>query len=231
MKDKLASPPFTIRINEKNRHPYYIGNVCFVVMTTNYRTGGIYLPPNDRRHFIAWSDLKKEDRDADYWTEYWRWFQSGGDRHVAAFLAERDLSGFNPKAEPPKTEAWHAMVNASRSSEEMELSSVLEKFGGLAATMTMITNEAISQGFYNLAKWLDEPRNYKAAAARLEDAGYIVIRNPDDARGRWRMKQKDGSTKPRVIYGPSLGKSEDERRDMARVLKDLPEPPKREMPF
>jgi len=36
-------------------------NVCGVVITTNHKTDGIYLPADDRRHYVAWSDLAKED--------------------------------------------------------------------------------------------------------------------------------------------------------------------------
>jgi uncharacterized protein DUF5906 len=225
MKDKLATPPTTIRINEKYRQPFYIPNLLFAVMTTNFQTGGIYLPPNDRRHYVGWSSVKKGDHTKEWWDDYYKWFNSAGDECIAGFLQAYDLSDFNPKAEPLKTEAWHAMVNASRSSEEMELTDVLETFKGGAATLIMIRNEALSLGYQGLADWLDDPRNHKATAARLEDAGYTVIRNPDDERGRWRVLQADGGTRPRVIYGPST-LSTDHRVELARKLKDVEEPKK-----
>ena len=34
-------------------------NVCGVIITTNHKTDGIYLPADDRRHYVAWSDLTK----------------------------------------------------------------------------------------------------------------------------------------------------------------------------
>ncbi len=54
---------------------------------------------------MAWSTLTKEDFDADYWTAFYEWYADGGDGHVAAYLAELDLTGFDPKAPPPKTAA------------------------------------------------------------------------------------------------------------------------------
>ena len=34
-------------------------NVCGVIITTNYKTNGIYLPAEDRRHYVAWSNLNE----------------------------------------------------------------------------------------------------------------------------------------------------------------------------
>jgi hypothetical protein len=44
--------------------------------------------------------LKSSD---DYWRELWRWYENGGFEHVAAYLNEYDLTGFDPKAPPPLT--------------------------------------------------------------------------------------------------------------------------------
>ena len=50
-------------------------------------------------------------------------------RHVAEYLASRDLSGFDPKAPPPKTEAFWEIVNANRAPEDAELADVLDALG------------------------------------------------------------------------------------------------------
>ena len=57
MKIYTASPPDTLRIDEKNLREYNIFNCCGVVIATNYKTDGIYLPSDDRRHYVAWSEL------------------------------------------------------------------------------------------------------------------------------------------------------------------------------
>ena len=62
----------------------------------------MFLPAEDRRHFVAWSDCKKAAFKADYWADFWRWLDNGGDRHVAAYLATLDIFKFNPKAPRPK---------------------------------------------------------------------------------------------------------------------------------
>jgi hypothetical protein len=74
----MAAPPDVLRVDEKNLKEHYVANVCGVIITTNHRTAGIYLPPDDRRHFVVWSASTKEDFDAAYWTRLWRWYADGG---------------------------------------------------------------------------------------------------------------------------------------------------------
>ena len=61
MKSYLASPPETLRCDEKHLREHDILNVCAVVMTTNHKVDGIYLPADDRRHYVAWSDAVLAD--------------------------------------------------------------------------------------------------------------------------------------------------------------------------
>ena len=61
MKAYIAAPPDVLRVDEKNLREHSVFNVCGVVMTTNHKTDGIYLPADDRRHFVAWSE-KHEGR-------------------------------------------------------------------------------------------------------------------------------------------------------------------------
>jgi hypothetical protein len=54
MKAYTAAPPDVLRVDEKNLREYNILNCCGIIITTNHKTDGIYLPPDDRRHFVAW---------------------------------------------------------------------------------------------------------------------------------------------------------------------------------
>ena len=36
-------------------------NCLGLIITTNHKTDGIYLPADDRRHYVAWSLRTKED--------------------------------------------------------------------------------------------------------------------------------------------------------------------------
>jgi hypothetical protein len=126
LKAYTAAPPEVLRVDEKNIREHYIWNVVFVVITTNHKTDGIYLAGDDRRHYVAWSERTKESFAADYWTGLWGYYQDGGFGHVAAYLADLDLGDFEPKAPPPKTEAFWAIVNAGRAPEDAEMADALD---------------------------------------------------------------------------------------------------------
>ena len=66
-KPYTASPPDVLRVDEKNLRDYPVFNVCGVIITTNHKAGGIFLPPDDRRHYVAWSPCRREDFDEGYW--------------------------------------------------------------------------------------------------------------------------------------------------------------------
>jgi hypothetical protein len=106
LKVYTTAPPDVLRVDEKHLREYYIPNCCGIIITTNYKTNGIYLPADDRRHFVAWANLTKEDFEDSYWRDLYCWYDDGGAEHVAAYLASVDLSGFNAKAPPPKTLAF-----------------------------------------------------------------------------------------------------------------------------
>src|SRR6516225_7494141 len=126
MKAYTAAPPDVLRIDEKNLREHSILNCCGVIITTNHKTDGIYLPADDRRHYVAWSECKKEEFDQDYWNKMWRWYEHGGIGHVAAYLSELDISDFYAKAAPPQTAAWLDIVDANAAPEEAELADVLD---------------------------------------------------------------------------------------------------------
>jgi hypothetical protein len=87
-----ASPPEVIRVDEKHLREHYVFNCLGFLITTNYRDG-VFLPAEDRRHYVAWSNVCKADFGPAYWNKIWGWYDSGGRGHVAAYLAGLDLSG------------------------------------------------------------------------------------------------------------------------------------------
>ena len=122
-----AAPPDVLRVDEKHRREHNVFNVCFLILTTNYKTNGIYLPADDRRHHVASSEKTEADFTPGYWNTIWRWYEDGGLSHVAAWLEQRDISGFDPKAPPPKTAAFWAIVDANRAPEDAGLADALDK--------------------------------------------------------------------------------------------------------
>lgn len=113
MKTISATPPDTVWINAKYVPQHYVLNVCRVIYTTNHRYDALYLPPNDRRTYVAWSESKSEDFDSDFWHEFWSWYRSGGLADVVAYLSVHDLTKFDPKAPPPKTPAFWQIVGGT----------------------------------------------------------------------------------------------------------------------
>jgi hypothetical protein len=192
MKTLTAAPPDVLRCDEKNVREYPVFNVTGVVITTNHKADGVFIPPDDRRHFVAWSDRTKDDFDAAYWQALWRWYASGGIANVTAFLRTYDLSSFDAKAPPPKTEAWHEIVNANRAPEDAELADVLDACSWpQALTLDRLVGVAHATGRSPFADFLKDRRNRRAIPHRLETAGYVPVRNPDDKHdGQWRVEGK-----------------------------------------
>ena len=181
-----AAPPDVIRVDEKNLREYAIPNVCGVVITTNYKTNGIYLPGDDRRHFVAWSELSKEDFKEAYWRDLWAWYASGGFGHVAAYLASIDLSDFDAKAPPPVTEAFRAIVAANMAPEDAEMADTLDRLGSPSAvTLLQIREKATS---FEFERWLADRKNQRVIPFRFEQCGYARVHNPTAKSGLWVVK-------------------------------------------
>src|SRR5262249_1756123 len=52
LKVPCAAPPQTLVIDEKNLKEYSIPNCVAIICTSNYKTGGLYLPADDRRFYV-----------------------------------------------------------------------------------------------------------------------------------------------------------------------------------
>jgi hypothetical protein len=193
MKTYTAAPPDVHRIDEKNHQEYYIPNCCGVVITTNYKTDGIHLPADDRRHYVTWSEATPEDFEPGYWPSLYAWYEHGGNEHVAAYLALVDLSDFNPKAPPPKTDAFWEIVNSSRAPENAELADVIDRLGN---PDILTISEVISRSSESFADWLQDRRNSRRIPHRLEDCGYVAVRNNHAKDGLWKV-----AGKRQAIYG------------------------------
>ena len=184
MKAYTAAPPDVLRVDEKNLREYSVLNCCGVIITTNHKADGIYLPADDRRHFVAWSNLEKEDFVADYWTRLWEWYAEGGYRHVAAYLADLDIASFDPKAPPPKTPAFWDIVDANRAPEDAELADALDKIGRPnATTLVRITNVATGE----FEAWIKDRKNRRVVPHRFEKCGYVPVRNDTAQDGLWKI--------------------------------------------
>jgi hypothetical protein len=212
VKAYITNPPETLRCDEKNLREYAIPNVVGVLYTTNTETEAIFLPADDRRHYIALSSLGKEDFSDSYWREFWGWLNSGGDAHVAAYLMTLDLSGFDAKSPPLHTEAFLDAVSAARPNEELELTDTIEKLGN---PWVLTIQKLVEKAEIDFADWLRDRRNSRQIPHRLRACGYVLVRNPDAKDGFWKVQ----GVRQR-IYG-RLDRSAAERLAAARSLAGL----------
>jgi hypothetical protein len=145
-----------------------------------------------RRHFVAWSNATPGDFAEGYWNKIWDWYNAGGDRDVAAFLAGYTITDFDPKAPPPKTLAFWDIVEANSAPEDTELADVLDR---LNYPHVVLLRHVINAADPEFGRWLRERKNRRSIPYRFEKAGYVLVRRPGVDDGLWRV-----TGKKQVIY-------------------------------
>ena len=196
-------------------------NVAGVFYTTNNRFDSIYLPPNDRRTYVAWSEIQSADFVKEFWTEHLGLVQSrraGGRGRLPDGI--RPLE-FDPKAPPTKTEAFWQIVGAGAAPENSELADILDTLGAeerdvewvqanpgrpwvkapeekpcgpRAVTLDAIKRKAEGA----LSEWLNDRKNRRVMSHRMSECNYVPVQNPTAADGLWAI-----SGKRQVIYARS----------------------------
>ncbi|MBR1238472.1 primase-helicase family protein, partial [Bradyrhizobium sp. AUGA SZCCT0182] len=209
LKTMQATPPDVTRINAKYVPQYYALNVAGIILTTNYRFDGIYLPADDRRTYVAWSDTQQADFASGFWSSLWDWYHAGGLENVVAYLAEMDISHFDPKAPPKKTHAFWQIVGAGAAPEDSEMADILDRLGtaegardaegkpcGPAVTTQAKVEALANTG--NFHEWLTDRKNRRVIPHRFEKCGYVPVRNEDAKDGLWVI-----GGKRQTVYGRS----------------------------
>ena len=115
LKPIIAAPPETLPINRKGLHPYDMVNRMMVLAFTNDPVP-ISISSGDRRWFCIWSSAGRMDPSAAQ--DMWRWYRSGGFETIARWLADRDVSKFNPSAPPMWTEFKENLIENGMSMAE-----------------------------------------------------------------------------------------------------------------
>lgn len=188
LKGIIAAPPTTHMINPKNEAPYVIPNVNATIMTTNYQTGGMYLPADDGRHFVLWSEATRAQIGDRYFDDLWfGWMLKGGHENCAAYLLTVDVSDFNPMQPPEKTRAFWDMVESSQPSEAGDLNDALRALPDATFTLAQLAWVASSVcRNEDLSHWLKNKANGTKIKRALNDLGCTKHANPEDQqRGRW----------------------------------------------
>jgi hypothetical protein len=187
-KNLLATPPNMLRINEKYIREYYIVNCFGMAVTSNHRDA-FFLTPDDRRYFVATSECGTGQFSAEYWSEFWTYYNhDNGINDVVALLRQYDLSGFDPKAPPPKTPGFWHMVNADRGEEHGALNDAIEaldtsKHPQKARPKALTINQLVAVAPH--LEWLAALKMRRSVGKRLGDCGYIAVDNPATCEGLW----------------------------------------------
>lgn len=200
-KTYIAAPPDVLRCNDKHAKEYPVFNVMGVILTTNHKTNGIYLPLDDRRHYVAWSEARKEDFDDAYWQMLWGWMDNGGAEAVVGYLQSVNLTGFNSKAPPPKTDAFYAIVQANANPDDIALAGITTREDG--SKLPVVTIETLAQAALDaedneLTCALSDPKNRRRVPHMMERAGYVPVRNPDAKDELWKI-----GSRRQVVYADS----------------------------
>jgi hypothetical protein len=182
LKPYVAAPPDALALNDKYRNMRYVQNKMRVIITTNEHLS-MYLPPEDRRNFVAYSPLPKDwhilEGKPEYFTEYWAWCDNGGNEAVAQYLWDRDISNFDPKKESPKTDAWYEIVGSWHATVDCVEKAMEHLVGGKAKPRVVLGAELLGV-VYEDEKDKDElmavMKSSRKLAHRMNNLGYQAIR-------------------------------------------------------
>jgi hypothetical protein len=181
-KNLTTAPPETVSCRKMYQGAYAVPNVMAVVITSNNKLNGLHIDPDDRRYYVAWSKAAKQSDE--YFNPLWSWMLAGGGREaVVGYLRRLDTAGFKPMAPPPRTDAWHEIVDAGKNPEEKELADALE--GIQVATVKEIVAKLTFGEHSDLAVSLRDRKNAGRIPHMLRSVGFDALRNPYAKDGRW----------------------------------------------
>jgi hypothetical protein len=183
----IAAPPDTLPCRKMYLGRYYVPNIMAVAITSNNKLNGLYIHPDDRRYYVAWSKVEKAP--TSYFDHLWDWMLTGGGKEaVLGYLQRLDIQDFKPMAPPRRTEAWHEIVEASKSTEEKSLADAVEDAQGNRVKIGTVKEFiALAQfgGHLELVSTLTDSKNARKLPHLMNSIGYEPLRNPYAKDGRW----------------------------------------------
>jgi hypothetical protein len=192
MKVLIAGAPDFCIVNPKYGHKFTVRLHCGVLITTNHLLSSIFIPEDDRRYDVIECatrdemDLANPRKRQDYFSELWEWFLTKeGARHVAAFLHERNLSGFSAASGQRKTAAHQTVVRCGMVGDEW-VADIIEYFKNQDLVSGRVILRRAYQGDYTTTGLKGKLPH---AMQRL---GYVVFPNPATKDGRWKLTDRNG---------------------------------------
>jgi hypothetical protein len=184
-KDLAAAPPTTVGCEDKYLRKHWVLNVHRLILTTNHAVDGLYIDPEDRRHYCAWSDAAKLTEEET--KAIWGYYAAGGLDIVANYLATIDLDarGWSRTKPPLQTNWWRQLVEGGRTAEDDRFTDVMEK---LQRPEWLTLNMVAEAGGLELTAWMIAPGNRRKVEREMDKSGYARLSNPNEpGRGRWHV--------------------------------------------
>lgn len=192
LKPLTAAPPMTLPLNDKFEKVRHVINLMRVILTTNDWMS-MYIPAEDRRMFIMHSMAAQgwhvPIHGEDYFDRLFGWFDDRGYAHVAAWLAERDISAFNPKQAPPKTTGWKAVAGSwAMDNNDDAISAALDTLGKPSIVFGPELADASMEERDVVVGLL---RSSRKIGLRMQRSGYMLV-EPPKGQDRWSFPRTDG---------------------------------------
>jgi hypothetical protein len=132
---------------------------------------------------VVLSEVERDNFAPGYFKRLYRWLdQESGAAHVAAYLSQVDLTGFDRHGPPPRTDGWHDMAAAGLAPEIGHFQTALTALGDPdVVTLVAIANEG-DEDFGDYLK-----KNPRQVPFRMAECGYVSVRNPTAQKGLWKI--------------------------------------------
>lgn len=168
LKPLIAAPPDFLEVEKKGRDPYEVANRLWVMAFTNH-TIPISISGQDRRWFCIWSDAPR--MTVEEAGDLWGWYAQGGLQQVAAWLHQRDISGFVATAIPGSTDWKSAMIEDSMSAIEGTVVELIKARSGVFQPGFLAA--PLHKTCDLLGAQLNKPVHPQALAHALQEMGWI----------------------------------------------------------
>lgn len=162
-----------LTIERKFMEPYAIPN-CVNVMFFSNHMDAISMARDDRRFLVL--IIPHEKQEPNYYTKIVNWYErEDGKQKVIQWLKQRDISAFDPNAEPMMTEAKREVIDNAQPFYNDELREQMQGDGVFAKFNILTPGDVVAeaQSNHNLPLHFRQNMTSKSKAFRaLEAAGW-----------------------------------------------------------
>lgn len=181
LKPVLAAPPDMLAMNLKYANTIYVRNLCHVILTTNDPLT-MYIPAEDRRLFVMKSDEPKAG--AAYFNRLYKWlYKEGGNEIVIGWLRTRDLSKFDPAAEPGMTEGKRQIIESAQHVRRSQVDDLIDRYLEDIGEVNVVFHRDLlvylrGEDYFDDESTLIKQLNAKNFHYKMAERGFALLRNP-----------------------------------------------------